>query len=1088
MRRLRCLWLLAIALFAVASTAFGQFSSNLQGVVEDTTQARIPGVSIQIKNLDTGIAQEIKASDAGYYRFSSLQPGRYELKAEKNGFQTKTVTLSLGTGQTGEYNVTLAVAGATQTIQVSEQAPILDTADSRVQVTLNSSALRDMPIQGRNFLSLVAIAPGVTGIGSPGGDNFANEATPDISGNGRNATGNMYTVDGLSTNSNITSGTTNLNPNPDTIQEMAVQTSNFTVDQGSTSSVVVAMTSKSGTNEYHGSGSYYFTNQNLKARSVFTQSYEPFKRHDLSATFGGPVIKNKTFGFASVQPLYSASSSGNSTTTYESPEFVAWAKQTFPDALGTKILSQVTPSGIATTGVAKYASDLFPGTCGTAATFNLPCGLPMIDQGTNKPSPYRNGLQYNFRGDQYLRDSKERIYFNYNRMNVDSQNPAIRTGMQSVNNSNSRAVQSSWTHTFSPTVLNELSFGGSMVFGQNSGGDAPFHIPDINITGVGTGISPGWSGNFTQHNYNWKDVVSWVRGSHSIKFGGQYSWGDDWADFSNIGNRPSFQFNSLLDLVQDKPYSEGGVQYNPLTGKPAPFIFGAKINTYSAFVQDEWKVKSNLTLTLGVRFDDFGNATGFKGMTYNQIFPATASSVDARFADASIKVVDHPFSGRQHGFSPRLGYAWSPGKSGKWSVRGGIGMYHDGALLGETVDAMRSNPPGFVYPTFRQDTPIKPLFAIGTSDKYPFGFPLPDIGAGTLDSHGGLVGTRPDVGGTARDLSPSSTLNYIVGVERQLAGKTVVGLNYSGSRTWDGIVGSDFNRRAGDLLDGSYDRLNQSFGAINYVFNGNSVHYNAMIASVRKELGSRGAVQASYTFGKTTDLYQGGSRSNGYESSYDQHIIYDSSTRESLRSNAGWDVRHRFSLSGSYELPTPFKNNAFSKHILGGWQITMLAIMQSGTPLSVYNGNPFSPLTDASGAVIGLAANSGDYNADGTNFDFPNLAHGSIDNSHSRQDFLNKGIFTLSDFTAPALGTNGSEKRNLFRNPGYLNLDSSMIKNNRLPFWGERVNLQIKFEFFNVLNRVNLGGVDANMFDSTFGKSTWARDPRTIQLGARLTF
>lgn len=197
MRKLRCLWLLAIVLFAVASTAFGQFSSNLQGVVEDTSQARIPGVSIQLKNLDTGIVQEIKASDAGYYRFSSLQPGRYELKADKNGFQTKTVALSLGTGMTSEYNFTLGVAGATQTIQVSEQAPILDTADSRVQVTLNSSALRDMPIQGRNFLSLVAIAPGITGIGSPGGDNFQNEATPDISGNGRNATGNMYTVDGL---------------------------------------------------------------------------------------------------------------------------------------------------------------------------------------------------------------------------------------------------------------------------------------------------------------------------------------------------------------------------------------------------------------------------------------------------------------------------------------------------------------------------------------------------------------------------------------------------------------------------------------------------------------------------------------------------------------------------------------------------------------------------------------------------------------------------------------------------------------------------------------------------------------------------
>jgi hypothetical protein len=1088
MYRLRCSLILTVILLATAAAVWGQFSSNIQGVVEDSSSARIPGATVKIRNLDTGIAQEMVASDAGNYRFSSLQPGKYEAKFEKEGFQAKTIELTLGTGQTTEVNVSLAVSGSATAIQVSGDAPVLDTADTRVQVTLRTEALSNLPIQGRNFLALVAVAPGVTGIGSPGGDNFANEATPSISANGRNATGNGYTLDGLTTNSNITAGTTNLNPNPDTIQEMAVQTTNFSVDQGSTSSMVVAMTSKSGTNQFHGTGSYYFTNQDLKARSVFTQSYEPFKRHDLSATFGGPIIKNKTFAFASVQPLRSASSLGNGSTTYESPEFVAWAKSAFPNTLGTKILSQVTPTGIATTGVAKYARDLFPGTCGTAATSNLPCDLPMVDQGTNTPSPYRNGLQYNFRGDQYLRQSKERIYFNYNNMNVDSENPAIRTGMQSVNNSNSYAIQSSWTHTFTPTLLSELSFGGSKVFGQNAGGDAPFRIPDINITGIGTGISPGWSGNFTQHNYNWRDVVSWVRGSHSLKFGGQFSWGDDWADFSNINNRPSFQFNSLLDLVQDNPYSEGNVMYNPLTGKPTQFIFGAKINTFSVFAQDEWKVKPNLTLTLGLRFDDYGNATGIKGMTYNQLFPASGSTVDSQFANGSIKVVDHPFTHRQKAWSPRLGYAWSPGKSGAWSVRGGVGMYHDGSLLGETVDAMRSNPPGFVFPTFRQDTPIKPLFAIGTSDTYPFGFPLPDIGAGSLDSRGGLVGTRPDIGATQLDLRASSTVNYVFGVERQLAYKTVVGLNYSGSRTWDGSVGSDFNRTAGDLLDGSYDRLNPSFGAMNYVFNANSIRYNAMIATFRKDIGNRGSVQASYTLSKTTDLYQGGSRSNGYEGIPDQHVIYDSNLREALRSYASWDARNRFSFSGSYELPTPFRDNGLAKRVLGGWQITALAIVQSGNPYTVLNYNPFEPVLDASGRVTGYGPNSGDYNADGSNYDYPNLANQSINNSHSRQDFLNKGIFSASDFTAPALGAASNQQRNLFRSPGYLNVDSSMIKNNNLPFFGERVKLQLRFEFFNVLNRVNLGGVDNNMFSSTFGKVTGVRDPRTIQLGARLAF
>lgn len=1093
MSKLRGLSLLAIGTLAAVSTAFGQFSSHLQGIIEDPSSARVPNVALKLKNSDTGVETQTKSNDTGYYRFTGVQPGNYKLSTEVVGFRAKRVDVVLSTDTTTDLNVTLTVGTASETIEVSEQAALLDTAETKVKVVLRTEEMRDLPMSGRNFLSLVAIAPGVTGTGVAGfgtngggqSDNFANEASPSISGNGRNPTGNSFSVDGLAVDSNITTGTSNYNPNPDTIQELSVQTTNYNVDQGSRSSVTIAMTSKSGTNEYHGTGSYYFTNQSLLARTEFVNQYHPFKRHDLSATFGGPIVKNRTFAFASVQPLRSAASSGNSTTTYESPEFLSWAKSAFPNSLGTKILGLAVPTGVATSGVSKYASDLYPGTCGTSATFNLPCNLPMIDQGTNTPSPYRNGLQYSARADQYLRDSKDRLFFNYNRMTLDQENAAIRSGFASTNSSNSRAIQTSWTHTFSATLVNEVSFGGSMVFGMNGAGNPPYHIPDVNITGIGTGISPGWSGNFTQHNYFWKDVVSWIRGSHTIRIGGQFTWGDDWADFSPANGRPGFQFNSLLDLVQDKPYSEGNVAYNPLTGQTSKFIFGAKQTTMAAFVQDEWKVRRNLTLTLGVRYDDYGNPTGEKGTAFTNLFLGQGSSLNDKIANAALKPMSHPYSSTERVFNPRLGVAWSPGKSSKWSVRGGIGLYHDGVTLGEAIDDLRGNPPGFVFPFFSQSTPIKPLFTIGNSDTYPFGFAMPTIPSGSLDSKGGLVGSQAGIGGIDPNLKASSTLNYSFGVEHQLADQTVVGLSYSGSRTWDGIEGTDYNRFAGDLLDGTLNRLNQSFGSMAYIINANSIHYNGAIATVRKEFGKHGTLQASYTLSHVTDFGSGGTRSNGYEGFVDQNLIYNSGSRSALRADSSWDHRHRFALSGTYNLPTPAASNVLAKRVLGGWQISLLSILQSGGPFTVLNYNSFDPILDGTGKVIGLKADSGDYNADGSNYDYPNFG-GSVNNSHSRNDFLNKGIFTAGSFTAPAIGTEGSEKRNMFRNPNYLNFDTSVLKNNKLV--RDRVNLQLHFDFFNVLNHVNLGGVDGNMFSSTFGRVTSQGDPRRIQLGARLSF
>ena len=241
-------------------------------------------------------------------------------------------------------------------------APTIDVADSRVHATYREEALRDLPFQGRNFLGLMAVAPGVTGRGAVGGgapgdapDNFSTEKTVDVSANGRNSGGNQFIMDGLNMTSNIIQGVANLSPNPDAIQEMAIQTNTFSVAEGRASSVNVAITTKSGSNSFRGTGSYIFTNEQFWARPFFrTTDFDPFYKHDLSATIGGPILKGRTFFFSSIQPLRSRLTNADTVQTYESPEFVAWARQNFPNSLGTRVLTEHGMENVVTTGVTAH--------------------------------------------------------------------------------------------------------------------------------------------------------------------------------------------------------------------------------------------------------------------------------------------------------------------------------------------------------------------------------------------------------------------------------------------------------------------------------------------------------------------------------------------------------------------------------------------------------------------------------------------------------------------------------------------------------------------------------------------------------------
>ena len=378
MRTLTCAF---VFLSVTAGLCFAQttFSGNIQGVISDPTGASIPEATVHLRNIDTGVEATTATSSGGNYRFSSLAPGRYMVSVEAKGFKRVEENVTLETGETQGINLTLGVAAASETVSVLGEAPALDIDETRIQATLSAQTVRDLPSLNRNIWDVLSVAPGVVGAGthaageSPGGgaDNFGTQ-TPDLSANGRSYTGNRVIVDGMDATSNIQNGNIIYAPPPDAVQEMSLQSNSWDAENNLGSSLLIQVTTKSGTNQFHGTGSYLFTNQDLLARTVFTPaSYNPFKRQDLVGTFGGPIVRNKTFFFAETEALWSTTSTGNSVMTFESPQFVQWAQQNFPNTLGTKILQQNGPVGVVQSGVAQTAAQYVGTSCGTPAAVSM---------------------------------------------------------------------------------------------------------------------------------------------------------------------------------------------------------------------------------------------------------------------------------------------------------------------------------------------------------------------------------------------------------------------------------------------------------------------------------------------------------------------------------------------------------------------------------------------------------------------------------------------------------------------------------------------------------------------------------------------
>src|SRR5579885_555644 len=350
--------LLALSAFIIATQAFAQFSSSVQGTVLDENGAAIGKATVTLVNIDTRTTLERPSDDTGLYRFVSISPGKYEISATAPGFTTAKVDFTLQTAENREIPIKLTVGQVASTVSVTGQAPLLDTSDSRNQLTIDTQAIQSLPLAARNPTSLIGLSPGVSGLGSAGYNNFFTE-NADYSANGRGNNGNQYVLDGLDINIDVNPGVLTLVPNADALSEMSVQTNTYTVDYNKTSSMQTVMTTRSGTDQYHGFGSIYYTYQGLNAKGEFFPAgvkIQPFHTTNMSFGIGGPVIpKKQFFFFFSIEPYLSLTSNGNSVLTYEDPAFVSFAQQVRPNSPEVQLMAKYPPSGATTTGVAATA-------------------------------------------------------------------------------------------------------------------------------------------------------------------------------------------------------------------------------------------------------------------------------------------------------------------------------------------------------------------------------------------------------------------------------------------------------------------------------------------------------------------------------------------------------------------------------------------------------------------------------------------------------------------------------------------------------------------------------------------------------------
>ena len=1112
--------LLRVFFLALLATLFSSFAhaqlteGTIDGTVNDSSGAAVTGAKVKVANSGTGAAVETATDSIGYFRAPHLAPGAYEVRVEKSGFKTGVVTnVSVSVGVTTRADVVLQIGSVSEKVVVTEAAPLVQTEEGRLSTTITTEEVTGLPLDGRQVYQLVTLQPGVTSTEAPV---ISNVPSPTSSvtflygfiANGSNPRGNNFILDGNSNNNEWLGGQPLIFPSLDAVQEVLVQTLNFSAEYGRNDGAIVSIITKSGTNALHGTAFYSGRNTALNARNFFDfVGKTPVQQNQFGGSLGGPIIKDKTFFFANYEGSRLTSGAPAEVTT-ENPAFRSAVISAAPTSIAGILFSD------------------FPGpNClGAAPAPTVPTCLAVIPQVT----PNRSD-QYLLRADENF-SSSDHVFVRWDN-NLASGN----VGPQELGYAAARGFSApftgffadlgiGYTHTFSPSTLNDFRFAYSrndskiafvippntqtaMIL-KNKGfpaddfGDLVFD--DGTIPMGGNLFTPR---DFVFNTFSFNDTLTHQVARHSLKFGFEFRRIQENSNYELLAF-PYYEFTNIGDFAANNPYFTeatvnripGSPDFGNFTGTPRHFRW----NRMAAFAEDDWKVTSRLALNLGLRWDLFPGPSETNGLLSNIIL-GSGSTFQDRLASASVGDVSKMWNTDYKNFAPRIGLAWDPTGKGTSAIRSGFSMAYEEPYSNLFTNASRFNPPESTT------VEVDPSAFIGTDINYTFPWqPSPNYAAPTTPN-GGIEGIDITPSGVLPNLKTAYALQWFLGVQHEFSRYYGFSINYVGTRGVKGYTREDYNRFDGDVCNPTVcdffaTRLTPGWGPITYVSNESSSAYNGLNAQFKVN-NIRGVLLTfNYTYGKVLDnVTEGGLGDyfnvNSYGINYSGVMDIEKPRLDFGPSE--FDVRNRFVASGIWNIPGP-KEGAAGK-VFGGWQLDSIVTLQSGRPFDV----------DCT-----LAWFEGcDWQMDGDNYARPNVPAGGIQTSgFSNQQFVNglfgnpalsflpfapdspisqaidvfcpNGLVSILDYgptadTCIPLGQDGNMGRNAFRGPAFKDVDLSVVKNTKVY---ERLTLQFRVDAFNLFNRVNLYNPIGNMGSPQFGQSVAAFPARELQYGLKLTF
>jgi hypothetical protein len=1192
-----CLLLLACFTLAGSGLLFAQGNGAITGFVTDPAGLSVPGAPVTITNTATGAVAKTATNNAGLYEVRALNPGSYTIEVSVSGFRTyvnKDVLLT--TNQTLGIDVKLEVGEQKQTVEVESVAPLVNTEEGRMQNLVTGAQVNNLPLNGRNIYALMQLIPGAVDSTTVDFESRTGGLQTNI--NGTRANFNGFMLDGVS-NKGL-SGGTNTQPAPDFVQEFVIQTNNFSAEYSNSAGSITDVSTKSGTNQFHGDLWEFFRNDKLNARNFFDgDTKSEWRQNQFGGTFGGPVKKDKIFFFGGYEGERFRTAVANQYYV-ESPAYHQAVISALPNSVAA-LLYKDFPGPVPASGI-QTVSDYISGgpDTGDISLYTDPCALfntegvgsqavgavnwgnaqtvannlsrvlgvttaenaatsadiagncpgmgftaPGVQAGaiarnaamagfvnasnsTRTQGVFYDGNKYTAKGD--YQGEKNRMTARWSFDENKDPNPTPTTGIRGFSNpftGGFAGASYSFVHTFSPTIVNEFRAG----FTRSRIGDIPlksqFGVPNIGFDSgePAFGSYNGYPQIFTEDVFDFKDLVSIVKGKHSLKVGAELKKNYENSEF-NVG-RPSYYFFDSLYFAADLPYIQAsGVNPELFTGAPSHLDTNIRAwRNYEAgwFVQDDWKISKRLTVNLGIRWDFFAPHTEKYGKATTLVLgPGTdpnsrLASInceaqvnskcvlpfgDSNTPNGGFKAAPSLFPARYGNFAPRLGFAWDPFGTGTTSLRGGAAISYESSFY-NALSNSRWNLP---YYSFNEACPIcgipgLPTYGPTDVNGNPtgaaptYGGPPSTIGNGPagLNFQGNIMGwlpSNPDLAALTGIPSPNYKLPYVeqffLGVQHQFGANTVLEVNGVMNLSRHLFWAEDINRVVGGKQRPKHSVLNPCTGTtpsstplVNPCFGHmrtweTSVNssYEGLQISLNHKATHGLTFITNYTWAHSIDLRStwhalssagSATDSNSYgEAGYSM----DPNNLALERGNSLFDIRHRIVAAASWDLPWMKGQNNFASKVLGGWQVNPNVSLQSGFPYTV-----------------GCHC---DYNGDGVRSDRPNTPSFGHSKHFSHQQFEDGALTAFqSDFTTPKAGTNGNLGRNTFRGPGIAEYDFSIFK--KFPI-NERFNLQFRGEIFNLWNHANLSPPVANLSSGSFGLVQAAADPREIQFGLKLLF